>query len=100
MTTPEFSFWFPVGPHMGKHEGVAGRQVLGDWALENGASGARLESVVKSRVTTGSRVIYETEATGTAGPALNYRNWEVLVLTVSEDRISGLHEYWGSFPPA
>lgn len=100
MATPEFSFWFPVGPHVGMHEGFSGREVLGRWALANGTSGARLEGVVKSRVATGSRVIYETEATGTAGPALNYRNWEVIVLTVSGDRISGLHEYWGSFPPA
>jgi ketosteroid isomerase-like protein len=98
MTTSEFSFWFPVGPHAGKHEGVAGRDVLGKWALENGASGARLEGVVNSRVATGSQVVYQTEGTGTAGPALNYRNWEVIVLTVSGDRISGLHEYWGSLP--
>jgi hypothetical protein len=70
----------------------------GLWA--NGTSGARLEGVVRSRVATGSRVIYETEATGTSGPALNYRNLEVIVLTVAGDRISGLHEYWGSFPPA
>lgn len=100
ITTPEFSFWFPVGPHTGKHEGVAGRQALGEWARENATSGARLESVVKSRAVAGSQVIYETEANGTAGPALNYRNWEVIVLTVSGDRITGLHEYWGSFPPA
>jgi hypothetical protein len=29
---------------------------------------------------------------------VGYNNWEVIVLTVSGDRISGLHEYWGSFP--
>jgi hypothetical protein len=43
-------------------------------------------------------VIYQTEATGAAGPALGYDNWEVIVLTVSGDRINGLHEYWGTFP--
>jgi hypothetical protein len=37
MTTPEFSFCFPVGRHVGKHEGVSGRDVLGQWALENGS---------------------------------------------------------------
>ena len=100
MTTPEFSFWFPVGPHAGKHEGAAGRTALEQWAQANGTTGARLDSVVRSQTTTGSRVIYETEATGTAGPASTYRNWEVVVLTVSDDRISGLHEYWGSFPPS
>jgi hypothetical protein len=89
ITTPEFSFWFPVGPHAGKHEGRAGRHALAQWARENATSGARLESVVKSKAVTGSQVIYETEAEGTAGPALNYRNWEVLTLTVSGDRITG-----------
>lgn len=98
MTTPEFSFWFPVGPHAGRHEGVAGQQRLSQWARENGASGARLESVVRSRSAVENRVVYQTEARGTAGPAMSYQNWEVLVLTVSGDKISGLHEYWGSFP--
>jgi hypothetical protein len=97
-TTPEFSFWFPIGPHVGRHEGATGQQKLSEWARQNGTSGARLESVVRSREVTEAGVIYQTEATGTAGPALGYDNWEVIVLTVSGDRINGLHEYWGSFP--
>jgi ketosteroid isomerase-like protein len=99
MTTAEFSFWFPVGPHAGRHEGVSGRRMLEQWARDNASSGARVDGVVKSTLATGPRVVYETEGAGTAGPALNYRNWEIIVLTVSGDRISGLHEYWGSFPP-
>ncbi|MFN3004140.1 nuclear transport factor 2 family protein [Mycolicibacterium wolinskyi] len=99
MTTAEFSFWFPVGPYAGKHEGTTGHERLIDWANDNGLSGARLNSVVTARTTAGSRVIYETEAVGTAGPALTYRNWEIVVLTVSDDRLSGLHEYWGAIPP-
>lgn len=97
-TTPEFSFWFPIGPHAGRHEGITGQRKLSEWARQNGTSGARLESVVRSREATEAGVIYQTEAKGTAGPALGYHNWEVIVLTVSGDRVSGLHEYWGSFP--
>ncbi|WP_188196065.1 nuclear transport factor 2 family protein [Nonomuraea sp. SYSU D8015] len=99
MLTPRFSFWFPEGQWRGRHEGEAGRQAIAAWAEFHADNGNRVQGRRRSVTTMGDRVLYEYDSRGASPSTAGYLNWETIIVKVTGERISALHEYWGNIPP-
>ncbi|MBC6470211.1 nuclear transport factor 2 family protein [Actinomadura alba] len=97
--TPRFSFWFPEGEWRGRHEGEAGRRAVAEWARFHADNGNRVIGERTGVTTMGRRVLYEYESRGGSPSTAGYLNWETIIVEVSGERISALHEYWGNVPP-
>ncbi|MDP4504197.1 nuclear transport factor 2 family protein [Nonomuraea turcica] len=99
MLTPRFSFWFPQGQWRGHHEGEAGRQAVAAWAQFHADNGDRVYGRRRNVTTMGDRVLYEYDSRGASTSTTGYLNWETIIVSVTGERISALHEYWGNIPP-
>ncbi|GAA4090358.1 nuclear transport factor 2 family protein [Actinomadura miaoliensis] len=99
MLTPRFSFWFPEGQWRGRHEGERGRRAVEEWTRFHASNGNRVIGERRSTTQMGDRVLYEYDSRGGSASTEGYLNWEVIIVRVSGDRISALHEYWGNVPP-
>ncbi|MEV0826961.1 nuclear transport factor 2 family protein [Nonomuraea rubra] len=99
MLTPRFSFWFPEGQWRGRHEGEAGRQAIAAWATFHGDNGNRVQGRRRNVTTMGDRVLYEYDTRGASPSTEGYLNWETIIVRVTGERLSALHEYWGNIPP-
>ncbi|MGP3955635.1 nuclear transport factor 2 family protein [Nonomuraea sp. 3N208] len=99
MLTPRFSFWFPEGQWRGRHEGEAGRQAIAAWAKFHADNGNRVQGRRRNVTTMGDRVLYEYDSRGASPSTAGYLNWETIIVRVTGERISALHEYWGNIPP-
>ncbi|MEU6039425.1 nuclear transport factor 2 family protein [Actinomadura sp. NPDC047616] len=100
MLAPRFSFWFPEGQWRGRHEGESGRRAVEEWARFHASNGNRVIGERRSTTRMGDRVLYEYDSRGGSPSTEGYLNWEVIIVRVSGDRISALHEYWGNVEDA
>lgn len=97
--TERFSFWFPEAPTRGRFSGVEGRRVIEEWARFHADHGNRITGRRRGVSVAGNRVFYEYESHGASELTATYRNWELIVVEVSGEKVSALHEYWGDARP-
>lgn len=96
MTTDDFQFQFPVGPHAGRHEGAAGKAALEAWIESN--RGVRIKGRALEVMIAGDTAVFESY--GESVPPDAYRNFEAIVFEVEGDRIRAMREYWGLADPS
>lgn len=97
MTTDDFEFYFPAGPHAGLHQGRNGKRMLVEWANFQQTNGTRLNSVTVHTTIGGNMAVFESSAESI--PAGSYRNYEAIIFEVRGDKISALREYWNVLDP-
>ena len=91
----EMTFWFPVGTHRGKFEGVAGRQQMIAKCRDHEAAGDRLTLHAPDYVSTdGTSVIFEFESDGLYG-GKPYKGHNAIAFEIQDGKVIGFREYFG-----
>ncbi|MEM1293200.1 MAG: nuclear transport factor 2 family protein [Cyanobacteria bacterium P01_H01_bin.162] len=91
----EMIFWFPMGTHRGKFEGVVGRQQMIAKCHDHTAVGDRLTLHAPQYVLSdGNSVMFEFEVEGNyAGQP--YRGHNAIAFAMKGDQVIGFREYFG-----
>ncbi|MEL6325518.1 MAG: hypothetical protein AAFQ61_01230 [Cyanobacteria bacterium J06626_23] len=91
----EMEFWFPMGTHRGKFDGVAGREQMIAKCHDHTAAGDRLTLHEPSYISAGDHwVIFEFDSDGDyAGKS--YAGHNAIAFAIKAGKVVGFREYFG-----
>ncbi|MEM7553969.1 MAG: nuclear transport factor 2 family protein [Cyanobacteria bacterium P01_A01_bin.84] len=94
MLTPDFQFWFPVGPYHGLHQGKEQAREFFEYVTEVFANSITVTSI-KSVTSNETTVVFEFADEGMMRGE-PYKNRIAVVFEVRGDKICAYREYLGS----